>query len=101
MPLSRDTIKQYRAIGHNLKPVVIISDKGVSEGVINELNRAFDDHELIKVKINVNDREARKQLIEAVIEQCRAENVQEIGKVALLFREAAKPNPKTSNVRRL
>ena len=38
-------IKQLRAIGHKLKPVVTIAGKGLTEGVINELDRALTDHE--------------------------------------------------------
>ena len=52
-------IKQLRAIGHKLKPVVTIAGKGLTEGVIDELDRALTDHELIKVKLAVGSREAR------------------------------------------
>ena len=46
-------IKQLRAIGHKLKPVVTIAGNGLSEGVITELDRALQDHELIKIKLAV------------------------------------------------
>ena len=50
MTLSSAQKKDYKRIGHHLKPVVIVSDQGASEGVLSELNRALDDHELIKNK---------------------------------------------------
>ncbi len=99
MPLSTDRKKQYRTLGHNLKPVVTVAGNGLSEGVLEELNRALDDHELIKVKLVIADRELRKQVIDLMCQQTRAEVVQEIGKVALIYREAKKPNLKLSNVR--
>jgi len=100
MPLSNDRKKQYRAIGHNLKPVVTIADKGLTSGVIAELDRALDDHELIKVKLGINDREARKAAVQALSKKTRAEVIQEIGKVALFYREAKRPNTKLSNLSR-
>jgi RNA-binding protein len=99
MSLTPDRKKQFRAVGHNLKPVVTIAGKGLTEGVLAELDRALEDHELIKVKLAVNDREDRKALLEEVSRECRAELIQEIGKIALLFREARKPHPGKSNIR--
>ncbi|WP_370979979.1 YhbY family RNA-binding protein [Agaribacterium sp. ZY112] len=99
MPLSRDTIKSYRNIGHDLKPVVTISENGLSEGVQNELDRALTDHELVKVKLAIGDREARKTICAEAASKAGAEIVQEIGKVALMYRESNKSNIKTSNIR--
>ncbi|WP_096086085.1 YhbY family RNA-binding protein [Agaribacterium haliotis] len=99
MPLSRDTIKRYRNIGHDLKPVVTISENGLSEGLLAELDRALNDHELIKIKLAIGDRDARKSICAEACEHAKAEIVQEIGKVALIFRESAKPKLKTSNIR--
>ncbi len=99
MPLSADRKKQYRSLGHNLKPIVIVAGNGLSEGVIIELNRALDDHELIKVKFAGAEREDRKVAIAEMCQITKAEIVQEIGKVALIFREAKYPNVKLSNVR--
>ena len=92
--------KQLRSIGHNLNPVVMIGDKGLSEGVMLELNRALEDHELIKVKVNVADPQERREVIEQLCTDSRAELVQAIGKIALLYRAAQKPNPRLSNLLR-
>ena len=92
--------KQLRSIGHNLNPVVMIGDKGLSEGVMLELNRALEDHELIKVKVNVADPQERREVIEQLCTDSRAEPVQAIGKIALLYRAAQKPNPRLSNLLR-
>lgn len=89
--------KQLKAIGHHLKPVLIIGGAGLSEGVIAEAERAIHDHELIKAKFNVGDRELRKQLIGELTGTLKAELVQSIGNTALLFRENPKPDPKLSN----
>jgi putative RNA-binding protein, YhbY family len=99
MSLSPETKKRYRTIGHGLKPVVTVAGKGLSEGVIAELGRALDDHELIKVKLAMEDREERKQAIADLCSQTGAELVQTIGKIVLIFREARKPKLATSNIR--
>lgn len=100
MPLSADRKKQFRALGHNLNPIVTIGDKGLSDNVRAELNRALDDHELIKVKLAVGEREDRKELLAQLSALPGVELVQQVGKVALLFRANPKPNPKLSNLLR-
>ena len=59
MPLTQEQKKQYKSIGHHLKPVLIVADNGLTEGVLTELERALGDHELIKIKVNILDRESR------------------------------------------
>ena len=98
MPLSSAKKKHYRSIAHNLKPVLIIADKGVTEGVELELERALEDHELIKVKVNINGSTARKQIATQLCESHKATLVQQIGKMIVLLRAAKKPNPKLSNL---
>lgn len=98
--LSSDRKKQLRAIAHNLKPIVTIAGNGLAESVISELERALKDHELIKVKLAVGEREERAKLIEALCEKTSSEKIQAIGKVIVLFRAAKKPNAKLSNLLR-
>ena len=100
MALSNPRKKALRTLGHNLKPIITIAEKGVTETIHNEIERALDDHELIKIKINIGDPGYRKSLAEDICSDHRAELVQTIGKVALIMREAKKPNPKLSNLLR-
>jgi RNA-binding protein len=99
MTISNEQKRQYRAIGHQLKPCVTLSDKGLHEGVVDEVFRALRDHELIKIKLAVYEREDRKALAAALVEATGAEIIQEIGKVILVFKKAGKPNQKLSNLR--
>ena len=95
MSLTNERKKYLRQLGHSLKPVVTVASKGVSETVLKELNRALEDHELIKVKLSVEDKSAA---IKTVCDSANAELVQSIGHVLLIFRAAKKPNPKLSNL---
>lgn len=100
MPLSTDQKKRFRKIGHQLKCIVTIAEKGLTENVLAEIERALEDHELIKIKCNVLDRDEKVALLEAVSDETGAELAQVIGKVGLFYRPAKKQNPKLSNVTR-
>jgi RNA-binding protein len=92
--------KELRRIAHHLHPVILIGDGGVSDAVIAETNRALDDHELIKVKVNALDRDDRRRMIDALIEACQAEAIQRIGKVAVIYRKNPEAKPELSNIAR-
>lgn len=100
MPLSISERKRFRQIGHQLSPVVLLGNHGLSEAVMAEIERALEDHELIKVRIGGEDRDARRDAITAMTNATRSEAVQIIGKIVLLYRAAKKPNPKLSNILR-
>jgi RNA-binding protein len=100
MELNAAKKKHYRSLGHKLKPVVMIGDKGVTKGVDAELERALEDHELIKVKLNIPDPAARKALAVELCKKHKAGLVQAIGKIILIVRAAKKPSPKLSNLLR-
>ena len=99
MALSSTSKKQYKEVGHGLKPCVTVADKGLSESVVAEINRALNDHELIKAKIAISDRNTRKTIIEEICRDCQAELIQEIGKMALLYRASNNTKLRTSNIR--
>jgi RNA-binding protein len=100
MPLTQEQKKQYKSIGHHLKPVLIVADNGLTEGVLAELERAVSDHELIKIKLNILDREQRLAAIAALCKAGRADLVQVIGKMALIYRKNPQVNKQLSNVHR-
>lgn len=90
--------KELRSIGHNLNPIVLVSENGLSAGVIKETNRALEDHELIKVKFNIPDRDVRAALIAELCQETGAELIQTIGKIALMLKYAQERNEKLSNL---
>ena len=91
-------IKQLRAIGHKLNPVVTIAGNGLTENVLAELERALGDHELIKVKLAVGSREARSAVAQEICDRSGAELVQSIGNVIVILRRSANPDPRLSNL---
>ncbi|MBB3191793.1 ribosome assembly RNA-binding protein YhbY [Halomonas cerina] len=100
MSLSQAQKKAFRSIGHHLDPVVTVSENGLSEGVLAELDRALTDHELIKIKLALAERDDRTAMLDELVAESGAERVQTIGKVALLYRHNPRVNPKLSNIKR-
>lgn len=100
MKLSQAQKKLYRTIGHELNPIVTIAGKGLTESLTAELDRALEQHELIKIKIVVGEREVRDALLDTLCKDMNASLIQRIGNIALLLRRAKKPNPKLSNLKK-
>ena len=98
--INKAELKRFRTIGHRLKPIVTIAGNGPSQAVMEELNRALKDHELIKIRVNAEDRDDRAITIEQIRVDSGSQIVQKIGKVALLYKPATKPDPKLSNLLR-
>ena len=86
MALTSSQIRYLRGLAHPLKPVLLMGGKGVTAGVLKELEQALDDHELIKVRLSGGDHSARAADLAQLVESSHAEAVQTIGHVAVLFR---------------
>lgn len=72
---------------HQLKPIVMIGGKGLSESVHVEIERALFDHELIKIRLSGADRDARKAMIEDICLTHQAILIQQIGHVAAVYKK--------------
>ena len=86
MSLPKNQLKFLRGLCHSLNPVIMIGQKGLTDEVINELNLALDHHELVKIKIAMDDREARHAMVASICEKSHSEAVQEIGKTVSVYR---------------
>lgn len=87
MPLKNTQIRYLRGLAHDLKPVILIGGKGVTDAVVAELDSALAHHELVKVKVAAEDRESRDEAIAALAGRVRAEAVQKIGHTVTLYRK--------------
>lgn len=91
MALTSTQRKHLKALAHKRKPVVLVGNAGVTDAVIKETERAIERHELLKVRLPAVDRDERGELAKKVSDAVGAELVQEIGRVAVLYRPAQKP----------
>jgi len=88
-PLTNAQLRYLRGLTHHLKPVVTVSDKGLSENVMAEIETALDHHELLKIKLR-GDRETRLAWMEEIQRRSGAQKVHNIGQVASFFRRNKK-----------
>lgn len=90
MTLSSTHRQRLRSKAHTLKPIIIIGNHGLTPAVQLEIERALEDHELIKIRVNAATREDRHEFIQAICEERQAELIQTIGHIAVIFRRRAK-----------
>ena len=76
-----------KAKAHHLKPVVLLGAKGLTPSVVEETEVAINAHELIKVKIGGVEKDERQEIARSLCEQLRAELVQMIGNIAIIYRK--------------
>jgi RNA-binding protein len=85
--------KYLRGLAHGLKPIVLIGQKGISDTLIQAVDSALIDHELIKVRFNEFKEKAQKTAIIADIEKnCQCHTAGLIGHMAILFRQNPDPD---------
>lgn len=93
MDLTERQKKFLRREAHNMKPVVTVGDKGLTDALTKELGGALEHHELLKIKVRVGDRAARDELIHELCSACSATLISRVGNIATLYRQNRK-NPK-------
>jgi putative YhbY family RNA-binding protein len=85
-PLTARERAHLKARAHALAPVVQVGSTGVTDRVVAEVDRALTAHELIKVKIAVDDRAARIAIGDEMCTRTGAAPVHRVGKVLILWR---------------
>ena len=85
--LSPTERKALKGRAHKLDPIVIIGAKGLTDEVVKEIELALKAHELIKVRAPALDRDQRDAVVERIVGITRAELVQQVGKVFVIYRK--------------
>ena len=91
MALSVKQRKHLKALAHHRKPVVQVGNAGITAAVIKEIELALGRHELLKIRLPGVEREARTEMLKKICEATGANAVQEIGRMAVIYRRAEKP----------
>lgn len=86
MTLTTKQRQFLKGLAHHLSPVVMLGGNGLTEGVLAEIDNALNHHELIKVKIAGADREVKQLIIQAIVRETKAIEVQTIGHILVLYR---------------
>ena len=92
LALSNAQKRYLRGLAHTLRPVILVGAKGVTAPLIDELDLALEQHELLKVKIAADDRETRDAWLDDLVARSNSTLVGRIGHTAVLYRRR-KENP--------
>lgn len=86
LAIATDLRRALRARAHDLSPVVLVGAAGVTDAVVNEIDRALTAHELVKVRLAGLDRDDQAVESERICARLAAANVQRIGHVLVIWR---------------
>jgi RNA-binding protein len=76
-----------KGLAHPLSPIVRVGKGGVSEAVIAETKKSLDSHELIKVRLDVDDSKERKAMADQLATATDSHVAGTVGKIAILYRQ--------------
>jgi putative YhbY family RNA-binding protein len=84
-----------RAKAHALHPVVAIGQHGLTAAVLHEIDVNLLAHQLIKIRVFSDDRDARHALLIEICGALDAAPVQHLGKILTIWRPAPPPEPES------
>ena len=86
MKLTNNQKKHLRSLTHDLRPIVMVGQQGLSEAVLAELESTMTKHELLKIKVRTSNREEKQQIVDKILNFSKAALVQAIGGVLVIYR---------------
>jgi RNA-binding protein len=90
--------RQLKGLAHDLRPLIQIGKAGATEGLVEALDKALSDHELVKVRF-LEHKTERKEISRAIAEKTRSQLVGLIGNVAIFYRENKDPSKRKVSLR--
>ncbi len=88
--------KALKARAHSLHPILQLGEKGLTDAVIAEIDRALAAHELIKVRAVPLNRDEREVALASICERTSAHAIQHIGKMLIVYRRKPQQKPPQS-----
>jgi RNA-binding protein len=88
LKLTTKQIAHLRGLAHSLNPVVMLGNNGLTENVLKEIDLNLNAHELIKIQVAGDDREARKLIYAEICTKTSAVAVHHIGKQLVVYRKS-------------
>jgi putative YhbY family RNA-binding protein len=83
--------RDLKARAHPLNPIVIIGNAGLTPAVLEEIERSLKSHDLMKIRVMNDDREARAAMMQEICATLHAGPVQQIGKTLVIYRPLSIP----------
>ena len=76
-----------------MKPIVIIGQDRVTEGVVKHVDGALEQHELIKLRLTAAEKIEAVEAAQQLVEETGAVLIQRIGHTLVLYRRRTKGAP--------
>ena len=86
--LTTKQIAHLRGLAHSLSPVVMIGNNGLTDNVLKEIDLNLNAHELVKIQVAGDDRDARKTIYADICAKSNAIAVHHIGKQLVIYRKS-------------
>jgi RNA-binding protein len=87
MPLTARERARLRSLAHGLKPVHQIGKEGITDAGLRAVEEAFNQRELIKVKVQESSPQSARDAGEIFAERLPGvEHIQTIGRTIVLYR---------------
>ncbi len=84
--------KYLKGLGHKLKPVVFVGQKGLSDSLVRAVDESLEKHELIKIKfIDFKEKSEKEEISEMIQDRTGSERVGMIGHMAMFYRQHPDP----------
>ncbi|WP_175944397.1 YhbY family RNA-binding protein [Caballeronia sp. BCC1704] len=99
LELSPAQRSDLRSQAHALKPVVLVGAEGLTDAVLNEIGVHLEAHQLIKIRVFGDDREARIAIYDEICDRLNAAPIQHIGKLLVIWRPEGAAPAKSRNAR--
>ena len=84
--LNTKQIAHLRGLAHSLSPVVMLGNNGLTDNILKEIELNLNAHELIKIQVAGDDRDARKAIYLEICSKTNAIAVHHIGKQLVVYR---------------
>jgi RNA-binding protein len=78
--------KKLLGRSHQLNPLLVVGHAGTTDAVISQIKHILKTHDLIKVRIEAEDRQAVQAAAEELATRSEAMLVTKIGKIAVLYK---------------
>jgi RNA-binding protein len=88
--LTNPQIRKLKSLAQRLEPVLKLGKAGVTDGFVQSVQQALEDHELIKIKF-VDHKDEKKQLAPQLAERSQSQLIMRVGNVAVFYRQQADP----------
>ncbi len=82
--------KRLRGLAHDLQPLVHVGKEGLTEAALAQIDRALDDHELIKVRF-LAGKETKREIALEIENRLVCALAGLVGHIAIYYRPHADP----------